>query len=875
MAAARSTALPAILISLLFIACAAAADVPATDSAGAQHATIEVDDEAEFASRVAAREHALVIFFAPWCGHSRRVLPHFREAARRLASSHAAVEGGDDDATTRPGGAPSSPDLAFATVDATQHKVLSAAHEVAKYPKLVWYAGGVREKYTGGLASADDIEQWVRRRVEGVLLEARSATALRAELATAAAAASKAHPSVAVVGCALRSEPRGEGVEDAPAIGSGCDAPGALVSALREVAEAYERLHRNIPARFVDCAAAEGGDARDAPGAVDGEAGAASGGEGADDASCEHACAQLLAPHDAPTHPGTGRAERRAPDVLLVRYGAPNGSAAFSSLRAWAAGAAGGAGGGDAEAEVASRAAPCTSLLASVGAHDAEDERRSDGGGTSVNARARPAPSECGRRLGQFVRLKSRPLVSPYTPVSQRWLFDPRDNSTRFHLIALLPALQPESAAAADSADEAEADEGAAEPTVAEPAAAAGGGGGDDVVAAQVLSDGRVAATPPAAAASARARRRAQRAAATAQIRSQLLPEAAAALEGEATAVLLETTEGTQGVLTFLALNASSLPAVVLLDTNRTKAFHAYVHRPSGAGNNATTAVKAAAELEPTRARSAAAAAAGANGSTRAEPVSNPTLAEHGALGATPAALEATASPEGGGARVGSPPALSEPARLPSTDELVRYVRAARSGRLRARVRSEPEPEPTGAADGPASPLKKLVGRTFARAAHDAHTDLAVLFHTPWCAHSRALLPLWAELANTHDAAGDTGLVVAELDMSVNEAEGVTVHTFPAVYIFPAQRPSPGGADQGPRADRAGGDPTGAGWAVPPRQYMGGERSVAALQAFIDRERSTVAPAALRLQAATREGGDTADRSRVETMPEPADDNNV
>jgi len=76
-------------------------------------------------------KHVLVEFYAPWCGHCKRLAPDYEILAAAYASE---------------------PDVVIAKVDCDVHKDIASAHEVTGFPTLKWFPkadkAGVR--YEGG-----------------------------------------------------------------------------------------------------------------------------------------------------------------------------------------------------------------------------------------------------------------------------------------------------------------------------------------------------------------------------------------------------------------------------------------------------------------------------------------------------------------------------------------------------------------------------------------------------------------------------------------------------------------------------------------------------------------------------------------------------
>lgn len=80
---------------------------------------------------------------APWCGHCKNLVPHYAEAATKLAESGSPVK--------------------LAKLDATVHSESASKFGVRGYPTLKFFKNGVATDYTGGRTAAEIIN-WVSKK---------------------------------------------------------------------------------------------------------------------------------------------------------------------------------------------------------------------------------------------------------------------------------------------------------------------------------------------------------------------------------------------------------------------------------------------------------------------------------------------------------------------------------------------------------------------------------------------------------------------------------------------------------------------------------------------------------------------------------------
>jgi len=113
-----------VLVGVLVAACCSSATpATATDATPLTAATFD-----EF---VALERVTMVEFYAPWCGHCKRLAPEYAKAAAALAALDAPIEIGN--------------------VDCTTNKELCSRFGVRGYPTLKTFVGGETsdDRYTG------------------------------------------------------------------------------------------------------------------------------------------------------------------------------------------------------------------------------------------------------------------------------------------------------------------------------------------------------------------------------------------------------------------------------------------------------------------------------------------------------------------------------------------------------------------------------------------------------------------------------------------------------------------------------------------------------------------------------------------------------
>ena len=126
---------------------------------GAEEAVTAVDlTEENFVSKVSASPH-FVMFFAPWCGHCKRLAPTWEELAGKRNTEK---------------------EVTIAKVDCTEQTALCSAQDVTGYPTLKFFKSGAEKedgvKYRGG-RDLDSLQKFINEKLGAEVAEEKPAAA--------------------------------------------------------------------------------------------------------------------------------------------------------------------------------------------------------------------------------------------------------------------------------------------------------------------------------------------------------------------------------------------------------------------------------------------------------------------------------------------------------------------------------------------------------------------------------------------------------------------------------------------------------------------------------------------------------------------------
>lgn len=112
-------------------------------------------------------------------------------------------------------------------------------------------------------------------------------------------------------------------------------------------------------------------------------------------------------------------------------------------------------------------------------------------------------------------------------------------------------------------------------------------------------------------------------------------------------------------------------------------------------------------------------------------------------------------------------------------ENLSDHVSSFLKGELKAHFKSEAIPAENS------EPVTVVVGDSFNDIVLDEAKDVLLEVYAPWCGHCKKLAPAWDQLGE--EFSGDANIVVAKMDGTLNEVDGLEASGFPTLKFYPAE----------------------------------------------------------------------------------------
>eukprot|EP00043_Microstomoeca_roanoka_P005529 m.56301 g.56301 ORF g.56301 m.56301 type:complete len:468 (+) comp13009_c0_seq1:288-1691(+) len=106
------------------------------------------------------------------------------------------------------------------------------------------------------------------------------------------------------------------------------------------------------------------------------------------------------------------------------------------------------------------------------------------------------------------------------------------------------------------------------------------------------------------------------------------------------------------------------------------------------------------------------------------------------------------------------------------------HLDAFLAGNLKPSFKSEDIPKDNN------GPVTVVVGKNFNDVVLDESKDVLLEVYAPWCGHCKKLEPIYNELGEKY--ADNKNLVIAKMDGTANEVDGLSVRGFPTLKFYPA-----------------------------------------------------------------------------------------
>ena len=114
-------------------------------------------------------------------------------------------------------------------------------------------------------------------------------------------------------------------------------------------------------------------------------------------------------------------------------------------------------------------------------------------------------------------------------------------------------------------------------------------------------------------------------------------------------------------------------------------------------------------------------------------------------------------------------------------ENIIEFISSWEKGKLKPHIKTQEEPKNNK------GPIKELVGKSYKREVIDNDNDVMVVFYAPWCGQCKKLIIEYEKAAkklkeNNHK------LILAKMDGTENEFEGLDVTSFPTIKFYPGNK---------------------------------------------------------------------------------------
>ena len=114
-------------------------------------------------------------------------------------------------------------------------------------------------------------------------------------------------------------------------------------------------------------------------------------------------------------------------------------------------------------------------------------------------------------------------------------------------------------------------------------------------------------------------------------------------------------------------------------------------------------------------------------------------------------------------------------------ENILEFIDGWEKGILKRHLKTQEEPKENK------GPILEVVGKTFKRDVLENDKDVMIVFYAPWCGHCKKLLPEYEKAANKLKEKNPK-VLLAKMDATENEVEGIEVTGFPTIKFYPGNK---------------------------------------------------------------------------------------